>query len=395
MADIWIIRRIGPENGGQPLRREFEISDAGRAILLHMPHNVWAPLVGFEAALNESARKSTRHWSRFLRRKPEKGDSGASSGVIRFHEADLLKDLDFSEYTDIADHIKAFRAALSRRSPVLEELRKLDLSKISEIRGLYPSVDGTVQAITISGTPLQQRYYIEENFGRTVEIQIDPGNSYESNLALRLNRKFFSEYNQRSIYRLELEPGGEGKNSVTVYRRNKRVMRATGADLINRLFMIQHAVDLDETFRDSLRGCLTGGADPLKLTVKSFYIGQAFDKISSSTVLEGDFNRLRIPRSDREKIINRFRGSVLLCILSYRDAFIGGAAAVRTVGAVLHNLSGVSGIEKDYPELVQSIKNRSSRSQLGEYYLFSGFESSDEPDSSAHGQPHPAMEDRT
>jgi len=384
MLDFWVIRTVGYGRGGSRLKRveanarpEYEVSDLGKALMLHLPHFIWAPLVGFEARL-----KKGRGGRLFGKKEP---GTGGGQPTIRYQESDLFQDLDFSEYPELTDYIRKFRTALIKKSRVFTELSRLDLDRVEDLLGLYPGTDGTLQVLNLSGPLLQKRQYIEDHCGQLIEIQVDPSGSYESNITFRLDARRLRTYLHRNVYQVQTIPREDNPHELHVFRRRKRLFRMVNSEVINRLFMIQHSMDLNAEFRKALEDTLSGDIFPVKLSVKSFQIGQAFDQLNTATSLEHEFEQLNMPVFDRKRVMRQLTGRVVLCLYSYQSGLVGDSHQVNNVGAILHNLAGMSGIEKDFPRLVEIVRSRSTSSQIGEYYLFSEFSSAVNLNSIASG----------
>ncbi len=376
MVDFWIIRTVGYGREGTPLKRhdgrarpEYEVSDLGRALMLHLPHFIWAPLVGFEARL-----KKGRSIRPFLRRRASSSAEGHPA--IRYHESDLFQDLDFSEYPELTDYVRKFRTALIKKSRVFAELSRLNLERVDDLLGLYPGTDGTLQVLSLSGTLEQKRQYIEDHCGQLIEIQVDPSGSYESNITFRLDARRLRTYLRKNVYEVQSLIRDDTQQEVHVFRGRKRLFRMVNSEVINRLFMIQHSMDLNAEFRKALEDTVTGELFPVKLSVKSFQVGQAFDQLSSATSLEREFEQLKLSAPDRHRVMRQLTGRVVLCLYSYQSGLVGKSQHIHSIGAILHNLAGMSGVEKDFPQLVDIVRSRSANSQIGAYYLFSEFASS-------------------
>ena len=380
MKGIWIIRRPGPEPVKGRLAPEadpgsgtqvFEVSALGRAVMLHLPHSIRAPLVGFETVPKK--RPAGGGSGGFFRwRRKERPDAGG----LRLHEAHLFQDLDFSEYPDLSEYIRAFRAALLRNSPVLAELARLDLEALERLNGLYAAPDGSVRSLSLSGGPVEQKIYIEENYGRPVEILMDPGGTYDSNLSLRLDPRLFRAFLSGPAYRVECRVEGGIRREASLYDGRRRILRTEHGEIIDRLFLLQHAVELEPSLGRALSDCLSGTAVPHRLTIKRFHVGQSLSEVAAPLSLEKEFERLSIGPLDRKRILRELRGQVVLCIFSYSPGLVDNDARIHDVGVVLHHLDGIRSIEQDYPELARSLRARATNSEVGTYYLFSGFRSS-------------------
>ena len=255
MAEIWIIRETGEEQSPAGRRlwtakdaacERFEVSELGKILMLHLPHYVRAPLVGFEAVAGSKASSGPKGWWSFFSGRSSGNGSGKdqNSGNLSMHESHLFGDLDFSEYQELTDYITSFRNALTRNSPVLAALGAMDPSGFEKIHGLYPCGDGAVRSLVLAGGPAEQRRFIQENYGRMIEILVDPAGSYDSNIGFRLDRNLFADARPSASYSLEKRSLEGTRVSLQLYSGNRLLFRLDNPDILYRLFMLQHAVDL-------------------------------------------------------------------------------------------------------------------------------------------------------
>ncbi len=390
MTDIWIIRKrdLGaeflaqcsrPAGDGPP--EGWEISDFGRALFLHLPNRTWAPLVGFEAVL-----KPARRFFGLLGRTRKNGDD-RDAQVVRAEAPDVFGNLDFSEYPELSNYLRRFRSYLVEQSQPVRLLRETDLSRVETIRGRYLAFDGALKELRINGDPKQQRRYLEDNFGTWVEILVDPGDAYGSNITLRLKPELVRRFNHWNAYPLAAWHLANNRHDVVVFTRRKRHLAVDNTDMVHRLFMLQNAVDLSEIFQTALARALGGETIPRAVTVKSFHIGQAFDQMSGPLTLEKDCARMGINGPAREQLLKRLGGSVSLCIFSYDRNEVGGGGNEGVAGVVLHNTGGLTALARDYPELVETVRARATTSPFGDYYLLSEFSAA--PGSGPSGVPGP------
>jgi len=345
--------------------------------MLHLPHFIRAPLVGFEARMKRAKRRGKFFFRRGKR--PPEARHNPAHPTVRHHESELFHELDFSEYPELTDYIRQFRNSLLHKSRVLDALSAMDLEGVDDLFGLYCSSGGNLEILRLSGTLPEKRQYIQDQLGYLVEIQVDPGGSYESNMTFKLDARRFRPYVPQNVYHVQAIPREDGQQNVEVSHGRKRLFRLVHSEILDRLFMVQHSIDLNDEFRKMIGEVVAGETLPMRLSVKRFQVRQAFDHLVDNTSLAREFEKLQMPDPDRKRVIEHLKGRVVLCLITGQSGLVGGNHRIRNVGSILHSFDGLADLEKRYPELVQSVRKRSARSQIGDYYLLSEFSSSTDP----------------
>lgn len=363
---VWVISRGNPAK--KQLKKiigtdeeihgyDYKISDLGNYLLKPRPLEVERIVVGYEVVKKDTF--TIPFLSFFSKKKDDNGQQYISS--VKLTLPDPGKDKGLSHY------LKDFKYELARYDSIINTLKELDLSKVEKINLLYEDIDNTILPIPVKGTVEDQRRFVLENFGNKIKVVWNNG-SYLENGIFNLKPEEFTSYNSHNSFRLFIF-SHEGKKKAFVYSGNVLRYWLKDSDLLRYLIILQQTIDMDQEFYSVISSCLKNEYQALYVEFNRKPVVELFGKYTPY-VYDNAFKLLHISQTEQKNIITSLGDFLENVGLKYvKKQGKGNTNDLMLKMTFLHTINGVSHIKEINPGLYHTIRNLSTESELGHYYV--------------------------
>jgi hypothetical protein len=363
---VWVISRGNPAK--KQLKKilgtdeeihgyDYKISDLGNYLLKPRPLEVERTVVGYEVVKKDSL---TFPFLSFLKKNKSDDNIKQYISSLKLNLPEPGKDKVLSHF------IRDFGYELARHDTIITTLKELDLTKVEKINVLYEDIDSNVLPIPIQGNPDEQRRFVLENYGRKIKVIWNNG-SYLDDGIFNLKPEEFLSYNGQKSFRLFLFTH-EGKKKAFVYSGNVLHYWIKDPELLRYLIVLQQTLNMDQEFYLVMRACLRHEYQALYIEFNRKPVLDIFSRYTPY-VYDNAFKLLQISQIEQKNIITSLGDFLENVGLKYLKKQDRGSRELMLKMTFLHTINGVSHLKEINPGLYQTIRNLSTESEIGHYYV--------------------------
>ncbi|HLC15850.1 MAG TPA: hypothetical protein VJL89_06455 [Thermodesulfovibrionia bacterium] len=333
---------------------DYRISDLGNYLLKPNPLSIERTVIGYELFYKPASRFALFG----LKKKETQPNSKQFISTLN------IKSTERDPY--LKNHLGAFNSAIARHDAIISQLEHLDLRKVQKIHALYEDVDGTVYSVPVAGNPEEQRNFIIDNNGKKIKIIWNNGPCVDEGI-FNLKTKEFSEYNSQNWYGLFLfEDQGERKGLV--YSEDEVLYWLNDTCMVRYLMILQHALDMDNEFYNTIHSCIQGENQPLYIEFNQKSANDVLSRYIPGTY-DTAFKLLNISEEEQKLIIRSLDHYIENIGLKYISNSEDDSQNIMMKVTFLHDQAGTDSIKEINPTLYHTINNISKESEIGRYYV--------------------------
>lgn len=344
---------------------EYGLSDIGRYLIHPGPIEVDNVLVGCECDRVATGRRRARRfidralaWSR-------KSPTGAKRPPHVFLARNAVK-IPVLKDRQLASHIERLRGILQPLDPAFQEIEAIDLHTVDDIRGICEDEAGHRTLLTLKGDVAAKRRYVLDHLLKPVRMTLSSVHIGEGLFEMRgWNRSHFAVDRIHRLLRFHVD----GKFFACLLNAdNRMVFWINDIQNLQRMFLLQQAMDTSPRLAAAMNRCLLDDARPMRLMFNPD-IGIDYSRNRIPPVYQELFRTLDLDREVQRNVIQSLNRHQLGVSFSYVEQTGFGDPQPVTNISVMHDVKALEPLRAGAPEVLAAIARRVAISEAGKYYL--------------------------
>ena len=377
-GDIWVISkgkladmdlsRIC-EGGKTETVTAYSLSELGRYLLDPNPIQVEKKLVGCEVHYYPPFYKIKRKIRKILPKKLH--------GMLK--DEHIPPDALLSNYVtnkapmhdkDLELHLNRVMELLRPYDPVIKKLLDLDISKVADIVGSCQDVGGNLSYLNIQGNIDAKIGYMTEFIYKNVGVILEK--AYISDGLFEMKGFDFQSYEAEKSYRL-IKFFINGKAQACVLGVDDKVkFWVEDVKLLHYLQLFAQLIKMNPKLNKSLKLCMTGKADPMKLFFNR-QLGIDYSEANLPEIYRRVFEMHGIAPSKKSVIKPVLNHSQLGVTFNYVPQSRTSKDRLFVNFSVMHNFKALEPIKDALPQVYSEINKSASITEVGKFYLLDSF----------------------
>ena len=344
---------------------EYGLSDIGRYLMQPGSIEVENQLVGCEYDLVSTNGRRVRHaLGRLFHGKGKDQHQAATNkktllarNVVRIP---TLKD------RQLAGHVEHLRSMLQPLDPVLQEIDDLDLTQLTDIRGVCQDEAGHRTLLTLKGSLAEKQQYVRDHLLKPVRTTLASVRIADGLFEMRGWRS--SLFLGRRRHRL-LRFHVDGKFFACLLNAKDR-MAFWINDLgnLHRMVLLQQAVDTSPRLAQAFNQCLADEVRPMRLMFNP-NLDIDYTRSRIPQVYKDIFATLDLDMEAQRSVIRTLNHHQLGVSFSYVTQEGFGDPLPITNISVMHDIKALEPLRTGAPQVFAAINQRATVSEAGKYYL--------------------------
>ena len=377
-GDIWVISKGNLtdmdlsricEGGKTETVTAYSLSELGRYLLDPNPIQVEKKLIGCEVHYYPPFYKIKSKIRKILPKKLH--------GMLK--DEQIPPDALLSNYVtnkapmndkDLEQHLNRVMELLRPYDPVIKKLLDIDQSKVADIVGTCQDVGGNLSYLNIQGSIDDKIGYLTEFIYKNVGVILDK--AYISDGLFEMKGFDSQSYEAEKSYRL-IKFLINGKAQACVLGVDDKVeYRVEDVKLIHYLQLFAQLIKMNPRLNKSLRLCMTGKAEPMKL----FFNRQLeidYSEANLPEIYRRVFEIHDIAPSKKSVIKRVLNHSQLGVTFNYVPQSRTSADRLFVNFSVMHNFKALEPIKDALPQVYSEINKNASITEVGKFYLLDSF----------------------
>ncbi len=344
--------------------QEYKISDFGLYLLDPRPIEVKKKLIGCEItyirSLYHRLKTNLLHFFGFNSQK--KADN--LNHLTENFESDIILTNIRLKNKHLNDFLNNLESLLRPYDSVVSKLSKLDISKISDIKGVCEGLGKNRTTLNLKNSITDKISYIKQNLLSDISIILKK--AYISEGLFELSGFNFSKYNSNNSHTLLCFKQNNTPNAMVIDSDNNILFKIKDIKLINFLNLFDYSINNNKNLNQSIYQSINGEILPTKLFfTKNIEIN--YSKGNIPKTYQNFFNSYDIGENKKESVIKTLNNSQFGISFSYIP--VSGKNKLHTNISVIHDLNALDPIKNSFPNLFQQLNKEVSLSTVGKYYL--------------------------
>ncbi len=344
---------------------EYKISDLARYMLNPNQVEVNKKLVGCEIHYNKSAlAKLTEKFRPVL---PKKLYGSLLENYIP-HEK-LTTDLEYNicslKDRNLRAHVENIYRQLATYDPIIKRLSKLNVSRISEIKGICEDVSDERSRLKLNGTLSEKIEYVKDNLAQNVKGTIAKACIGEGLFEMR--GFDFKSFDHKKSHRLIKYMQNDETKAMVLSPDNKVEFVIEDMQLFNYMTLLELAIKKNASFNASLRQCMEGDATPLLIAINK-KMNMGYSGANPPKVYKEIFESCRFAQADIDAVMESLKNKQSGVAFNYISQLNPSKKRFAACITVMHSVRALDHIKDIYPTLYSEIEKLSSLSSIGKLY---------------------------
>jgi len=377
---VWVISRakylesdiksIGGHEVTGPIL-EYKISDLARYMLKPDPIQVSKKLIGceiyyrkpFHGRFRDVFKKMTPHW---ISRKIK--DGSLPPQIIMASDTEKAASL---QDKNLDAHVKTIYRQLRPYSSFSKKLDQIDMEKVVDIVGVCQEMSSDPTPLSLQGELKEKLYYIRNFILEDVGVFLQKPLVSEGYFEMR--GFDFKSYDPERQFRLLKFHEKNRVRILVLDQDNKIDFELEDARIIHDMHMLEHSIQSNTNFSQSLHSCVKGETKPvtllfnreLEVHYSNTYIPQTYREV---------FEYLDMQAREREMALNSLRDRQIGVLFNCVPDSESVEQKVVSHVSVIHDFQDLMPLKDNLPNFYSEINRRASFSETGRFYLLDTME---------------------
>ena len=346
--------------------KEYKISDFGLYLLDPKPIEVKKKLVGCEITYKKSFfhRFKTNLLNIFGLNSQKKTDK--NNNLSESFESGISLTNIIMQDKQLNTFLNKIDSLLRPYDLVTSKLAQLDISKISDIKGICEGIGKNRTSLNLQDSITDKIHFIKQNLLSDISVILKK--AYISEGLFELSGFDFTEYNSNNSHTLLCFKQNNISKAIVFNSDNNILFEVEDLNLINFLNLFNYSINNNENLNKSLYQSLNGKILPTKLFfTKNIEIN--YSKGNIPKTYQNFFNSYDIGDNKKESVIDTLNNSQFGISFSYIPVSVSGNNKLHTNISVIHDLNALDPIKNNFPNLFNQLNKELSLSTFGKYYL--------------------------
>ncbi|RKX84308.1 MAG: hypothetical protein DRP58_07440 [Spirochaetes bacterium] len=374
--DIWIISEgkysdidldgICAETNAKMVK-EYRISDLARYLLSPNSIEIKKKLVGCEVYYPQSFFNNIKEKIKRLLPKKLHGllpDRKTPPEVLISQDKEVRPPLDNK---NLELHLNKIDELLRPFDLILKRLKKLDIDRVSDIRGICEDIGGNRTGLTLHGSIDKKIDYLNNCLLKEVGVILEK--TFIPDGLFELSGFDFKSFNPKNSYKLIKFLHGNVYKICILDFNNKVEYWLDDIKLVKYMHLLEQSIQSNPGLKKAFNLCIKGDAKPLKLFFKK-QLEIDYSKENFPRIYRDVFETYNLDLKARDEVLNSLNhlqfGIAFHYVLPKSNT---GEEKLLTNISVMHDFRALESIKDNLPQLYSEIDKRASVSEAGKYYL--------------------------